>query len=78
MGLTLLQALGLTHPERFRWLDPPYEYEREKLPIDILIGSGAVRRQVEQGQDLDKIESHWEPQLREYREKREPSLLYPE
>jgi uncharacterized protein YbbC (DUF1343 family) len=78
MGLALLQALGLTHPERFRWLDPPYEYEREKLPIDILIGSGAVRRQVEQGQDLDKIESHWEPQLREYREKREPSLLYPE
>jgi uncharacterized protein YbbC (DUF1343 family) len=78
LGLALLQALGLTHPERFRWLDPPYEYEREKLPIDILIGSGAVRRQVEQGQDLDKIESDWEQQLREYRERREPSLLYPE
>lgn len=78
MGLALLQALGLTHPEHFRWLDPPYEYEREKLPIDILIGSGAVRRRVEQGQDLDKIESDWEQQLREYREKREPSLLYPE
>ena len=76
MGLALLQALALTHPERFRWLDPPYEYEREKLPIDILIGSGAVRRRVEQGQDLDKIESDWEPQLQEYREKREPSLLY--
>jgi uncharacterized protein YbbC (DUF1343 family) len=78
MGLALLQALGLTHPERFRWLDPPYEYEWEKLPIDILIGSGAVRRQVEQGQDLDRIESDWEPQLRQYREKREPNLLYPE
>ena len=78
LGLALLQALGLTHPERFRWLDPPYEYEREKLPIDILIGSGPVRRQVEQGQDLDKIESDWEQQLREYRERREPSLLYPE
>ncbi len=78
MGLALLQALGLTHPERFRWLDPPYEYEREKLPIDILIGSGTVRRQVEQGQDIDEIESDWEQGLREYREKREPSLLYPE
>jgi uncharacterized protein YbbC (DUF1343 family) len=78
MGLALLQALGLTHPERFRWLDPPYEYEREKLPIDILIGSGTVRRLVEQGQDLDKIESGWEQGLREYREKREPGLLYPE
>ena len=78
LGLALLQALGLTHPERFRWLDPPYEYEREKLPIDILIGSGTVRRLVEQGQDLDKIESGWEQGLREYREKREPGLLYPE
>ncbi|MFZ0929839.1 MAG: DUF1343 domain-containing protein [Syntrophobacteraceae bacterium] len=78
MGLALLQALGLTHPKHFRWLDPPYEYEREKLPIDILIGSSTVRRRVEQGQDLDKIESDWEQQLREYREKREPSLLYPE
>ena len=78
MGLALLQVFGLTHPERFRWLDPPYEYEREKLPIDILIGSDAVRRRVEQGQDLDKIESDWEQQLQEYREKREPGLLYPE
>jgi len=78
MGLTLLQALGLTHPERFRWLDPPYEYEREKLPIDILIGSGTVRRRVEQGQNLDEIESDWEQQLQKYRERREPGLLYPE
>jgi uncharacterized protein YbbC (DUF1343 family) len=78
MGLALLQALGLTHPKHFRWLDPPYEYELEKLPIDILIGSSTVRRRVEQGQDLDKIESDWKQQLREFREKREPSLLYPE
>ncbi len=78
MGLALLQALGMTHPERFRWLDPPYEYEQEKLPIDILIGSGTVRRRLEQGQDLDQIESDWEQGLREYREKREPGLLYSE
>ncbi len=78
MGLAILQALALTHPERFRWLDPPYEYEREKLPIDILIGSSTVRRQVEQGQDLHKIESEWEKELREYGEKRQQSLLYPE
>ncbi len=48
MGLALLQALRRTHPDRFSWLDPPYEYEWKKLPIDILIGSDAVRRRVEQ------------------------------
>jgi uncharacterized protein YbbC (DUF1343 family) len=78
MGLALLQALGLTHPDLFKWLDPPYEYELEKLPIDILIGSDTVRRRVEQGQDISKIELSWEQQLREYREKRETCLIYSE
>ena len=77
MGLTLLQALRRTHPDHFRWLDPPYEYELEKLPIDILIGSDTTRRGVEQGQDLDIIESGWEQDLLKFREKREASLLYP-
>lgn len=77
MGLTLLQALRRTHPDHFRWLDPPYEYELEKLPIDILIGSDTIRRGVEQGQDLDMIESGWEQDLLKFREKREASLLYP-
>jgi uncharacterized protein YbbC (DUF1343 family) len=77
MGLALLQAFGRTHPDRFRWLDPPYEYELEKLPIDILIGSDTVRQGVEQGQELDLIESGWQQGLRNFREKREPCLLYP-
>jgi uncharacterized protein YbbC (DUF1343 family) len=76
MGLAILKALWLTHPDRFEWLDPPYEYETEKLPIDIIIGSQGVRRRVEQGQDLDEIEASWERGLVEYREKREPCLLY--
>ena len=31
-----LAAFRAADPERFRWRDPPYEYEHEKLPIDIL------------------------------------------
>jgi hypothetical protein len=26
------------YPEQFAWKQPPYEYEREKLPIEILLG----------------------------------------
>jgi uncharacterized protein YbbC (DUF1343 family) len=76
MGLALLEAFGRTHPDRFRWLDPPYEYEWGKLPIDIIIGSDTVRHRVEQGWELDLIESEWEQQLRGFREKRESCLLY--
>jgi uncharacterized protein YbbC (DUF1343 family) len=76
VGLSLLQSLVLTHRDFFRWLEPPYEYETEKRPIDILIGSENIRRSVEQGQDIGTIESSWKQQLDEYREKREACLLY--
>ena len=36
-------------PERFGWREPPYEYEHEKLPIDILAGSAELREQIEAG-----------------------------
>ncbi len=26
------------YPEQFQWKQPPYEYETEKLPIEILLG----------------------------------------
>lgn len=77
-GLAIVQAVRRAHPDRFRWLDPPYEYEREKLPIDILIGNGAIRRHVEEGRDLDRLEAGWTPELEQYRERRARSLLYPE
>ena len=31
------------YPADFAWLPPPYEYEREKMPIDILFGSSRLR-----------------------------------
>ena len=30
-------------PARFAWREPPYEYEHEKQPIDILYGSDRLR-----------------------------------
>ncbi len=75
-GLAIIQALLAEHPEEFRWLDPPYEYEWEKLPIDILIGSGPVRRRIEAGEDLDILESEWSGGLAEYELQREQCRLY--
>ena len=33
------------------WRQPPYEYEHDKLPIDILAGSPQFRQQIEAGTD---------------------------
>lgn len=39
----LLRCVRELWPDRFAWLPPPYEYEAEKQPIDILHGGAALR-----------------------------------
>jgi uncharacterized protein YbbC (DUF1343 family) len=41
--LQVLAAVQRLWPRDFAWLPPPYEYEREKMPIDILYGSPRLR-----------------------------------
>jgi len=42
--LRLLCAIRRRWPQQFDWLPPPYEYETEKMPIDILSGDDRLRR----------------------------------
>ncbi len=77
-GLAVLRAFCVTHSDDFRWLDPPYEYEMEKLPIDILIGSAAIRKKIEQGEKIGAVQSDWKTDLDNYRQVRESFMLYPE
>jgi len=78
LGLTLLAGLYRLHRDRFQWLPPPYEYEFEKLPIDILIGDGSLREKIERGSDVADLSTDWEGNLRAYREECKSSLLYPD
>lgn len=41
--IAILRYLFHTYPEDFKWRTEPYEYEYEKLAIDILLGSGSYR-----------------------------------
>ena len=41
--IELLAAISRRYPNDFAWLPPPYEYEYEKPPIDILYGSAELR-----------------------------------
>ncbi len=48
--LTAVAALASVRhlwPDQFRWLPPPYEYETEKPPIDIIAGTPRVREQLD-------------------------------
>jgi uncharacterized protein YbbC (DUF1343 family) len=46
-GLSLLRGIATLWPGEFRWKQPPYEYETEKLPIDVISGGTWVRDWVE-------------------------------
>jgi len=37
-GIEIIRCIRKLHPEQFAWKQPPYEYETEKLPIEILLG----------------------------------------
>ena len=60
----------------FRWRRPPYEFERRRLPIDILCGTGAIRAALERGARLVAIERAWRRDLARWARGRAPYLLY--
>lgn len=75
-GLALLQALLTLYPDAFAYKEPPYEYEFEQLPMDLIIGDQAVRKAVEQGEDLIGLEQSWQEDLREFEERCRAVFLY--
>ena len=63
-------------PERFAWRDPPYEYERVKLPIDILCGTDRIRTAIEAGISPKRLATGWAKESAAFRRRRARHLLY--
>ncbi|MBI5586489.1 MAG: DUF1343 domain-containing protein [Deltaproteobacteria bacterium] len=74
--LALLQTVLALYPGKFQWKQPPYEYEQERRPIDLLIGDPAVRKALEAGTPVEELEKSWRPALEEFKKIREGYLLY--
>ncbi|WP_417916661.1 exo-beta-N-acetylmuramidase NamZ domain-containing protein [Candidatus Electronema sp. JC] len=78
LSLALLEALLHVCPQDFAWKQPPYEYEYEKLPIDLILGDRAVREAVENGADMIGLERSWQEELAAFDARRRAVFLYPE
>jgi uncharacterized protein YbbC (DUF1343 family) len=74
--VAVIRTMYHLYPESFFWKQPPYEYEEEKLPIDILAGTDELRSQIVQGCSLEEIAKSWQKKLDPFREVRKPYLLY--
>jgi len=76
VGVALIAMFHRTDPGRFAWRQPPYEYEHDKMPIDILAGSAVLRQQIEADVDASEIARSWRDDQEAFRKLREPFLLY--
>ncbi len=75
-AVAVLVEIRAQNPSRFEWRQPPYEYELEKLPFDILAGSSELRQQIEAGLPVRTMSYSWVQDHERFRDKRKPFLLY--
>jgi uncharacterized protein YbbC (DUF1343 family) len=75
-SLALLQAVLRLYPDQFHYKQPPYEYEFDRLPLDLILGDGEVRRQLEAGTPVLALEEGWHRELEVFEERRRRCFLY--
>lgn len=75
-GVAIVKTAYDLYRDDFRWKDPPYEYEFERNPFDVISGTTEMRAQIERGDSLDSIIASWQPALEEFKRIRREHLLY--
>jgi uncharacterized protein YbbC (DUF1343 family) len=77
-ALNLLRAVIATAGEAFQWKAPPYEYEYERLPMDLILGDRRLRERIAEGASVSALEREWAPELEAFRERIGRYRMYPE
>ncbi len=75
-AVAVLVEIRMQNPSAFQWRQPPYQYEHEKLPFDILAGSSQLRQQIEAGLPVRTMYYSWLQDHERFRTERQPFLLY--
>jgi uncharacterized protein YbbC (DUF1343 family) len=75
-SLALLKTILETHKEHFAWRNPPYEYDFQRLPIDLILGDSSIRTGMESGKDIDEILEGYAEEIEGFLESRRPHLVY--
>ena len=75
-GVATIKIAYDMYPEKFKWKNPPYEYEYDKNPFDVIAGTPTLRKQIESGTSLGVISESWREGLAEFKVLREKYLLY--
>ena len=74
--LQLLRAVIMHHRQQFDWKSPPYEYEFEKLPIDLISGDHKIRQQLEMLEPIEEMEAAWQEDISHFKALSQKFHLY--
>jgi uncharacterized protein YbbC (DUF1343 family) len=75
-GIAVIATANALYPESFQWRNPPYEYEKEKLPIQILCGGREIPEMISHRTPIEQIRKSWEEDVTAFLRLRERYLLY--
>jgi len=75
-SLTILEVLLRLYPGRIAWKTPPYEYEYERCPLDLILGDKLIRKGLEKGGQAADLAGEWEGELNSFKKERGKYLLY--
>jgi len=75
-GIHVLRCAARQGAGRFDWRREPYEFESDRLAVDLLAGGTWLREAVEQDRDLRRLSECWDAELRRFRRVRKSYLLY--
>ncbi|HXI25076.1 MAG TPA: DUF1343 domain-containing protein [Pyrinomonadaceae bacterium] len=75
-GIAAVKTAYDMYPDDFKWKDPPYEYEYDRNPFDLIAGTSKVREAFERGDNLASIAESWVEPLASFNQLRNEFLLY--
>jgi uncharacterized protein YbbC (DUF1343 family) len=74
--IAVMHTVRRLYGDAFRWKSPPYEYEYEKVPIDILAGNCWVRQAIDEQLPIKEIALRIQSEEPDFSEFRNKALLY--
>ncbi|MFN2435761.1 MAG: exo-beta-N-acetylmuramidase NamZ domain-containing protein [Desulfotignum sp.] len=75
-SLLALQLIIKHHPDAFAFKTPPYEYEYDRLPVDLILGDPSVRTDLCALTDIKTIRARWQNELDTFKTVSRDYLLY--
>jgi uncharacterized protein YbbC (DUF1343 family) len=75
-GYALVNLIYNLYKENFKWKNPPYEYEHDRNPFDVIAGTLKTRKFIEKNEDIKTVKQYWRENVKVFEDLRNKYLLY--